>query len=79
MGGDLRFFKDLTLELIDKQRELDSLISRGEKYLEDCEIMRQTHLPRTDRPSPSFYQATEGLNACRIIFQRKIETRFKNK
>lgn len=66
MSG-LRYFEDVMSDLLEADRAKEALHQRATSYAQSCEQIRVASLPRTDRPSPSFHRATEGLCAVRII------------
>lgn len=65
--SDLRFFSDTSHALIEAEKRLAEIDAAAQRYRQECADIRAKHLPRGDRPSPAFYQATEGSNAVRII------------
>ncbi len=66
MSG-LRFSADTMNALIDADRRVAAIEANAAAYAASCAAIRAQTLPRGDRASPSFLQATEGLNAARII------------
>lgn len=69
MSG-LRFFDDIMHAQIAAERRLAEIESNASTYTDRCATIRAAHLPRGNRPAPSFFAATEGLNAARIIIGR---------
>ncbi len=67
--GDLRLFADTMHALIAAENRVRQIEANAARHFEECSEIRRQHLPRGDRPAPSFFEATGAMNATRIVLE----------